>query len=678
MRLLLTIFIFTLALNTSAQIASEPLMPWPKEVVFNEGKFLINKNFTVGIRGAFNDRLYDAANRFLRRLDNRTGVFFKQGIINKHSVFSDAPSLLIKVVRPGEIKLHEDESYQLTINNQKIILTATTDIGAIRGLETLLQLQKSNESSYFFPATVINDAPRFAWRGLMIDVARHFMPTHIIKRNLDAMAALKLNVFHWHLSDDQGFRVKINSRPKLHELASDGLYYTQEQIKEIVSYAHNRGIMVIPEIDVPGHATAILTAYPELASKDTIYTLERNAGIFNPTLNPIKEEVYVFLEDVFKELSQLFPHEYVHIGGDENEGKHWDENPEILAFKKQKGISSNHELQVYFNVRVAKILNKYGKKIMGWEEIMDIQMPKSTIIHSWRGSNEGLPAKQSLVNAVKKGYKVVLSNGYYIDLMYPAASHYKVDPLPETPLSTKEKQLILGGEATMWSELVTPVTIDSRIWPRTAAIAERFWSEQLITDVDNMYNRLKTVSYRLEEVGITHYRNRDVLLRNLTENQNTEALRTLVTVCEPLKQYTRNKGGTEYKSYSPFTLFADACSADASAVRPFNKSVKLFLETDNATIVLGYLSVWEENHKKFTALQTNPKLAKLQTLSEQLSIVSAVLAHVIKTKKMSEKELKIIQSTLQKLSQPFEDTELAVLPDLKLLSDYVIKNYLLP
>ncbi|EDO26761.1 predicted protein, partial [Nematostella vectensis] len=335
--------------------------------------------------------------------------------------------------------------------------------------------------------TKISDTPRFLWRGLLIDAARHFQPVDVIKRNLEALAAVKMNVFHWHLTDDQGFRIESKVYPKLHELASDGLYYTQHQIKDVVKYAARLGIRVIPEIDVPGHATAILTAYPELGSKDKYtYTLQRNAGIFDPTLNPTIDKTYEFLENLFAEVTSLFPDEYFHIGGDENEGKHWSENKKMTAFKKKHNLKTNHDLQTYFNIKLEKILSKFGKKLMGWDEIMTKNMPTTAVIHSWRGTTEGLK-ESTLIEAAKKGYQSVLSNGYYIDRMQSVVHHYKVDPIGNAKLTPAQRARVLGGEATMWGELVTPLTIDSRIWPRTAAIAERFWSPKNITDIDHLF-----------------------------------------------------------------------------------------------------------------------------------------------------------------------------------------------
>jgi hexosaminidase len=235
------------------------------------------------------------------------------------------------------------------------------------------------------PAVTIRDQPRFRWRGLLIDVARHYQPIEVLKRNLDAMAAVKLNVFHWHLTENQGFRIESRKFPKLHQMGSDGLYYTQEQAREIVAYAAERGIRVVPEFDMPGHSTAWLVGYPELASLPGPYEIERRAGIFDPTLDPTREEVYKFLDSFMGEMAALFPDAYLHIGGDENEGKQWDRNPQIQAFMKEKGLKDNHALQAYFNQRLLKILQKHKKKMIGWDEILQPDLPRDVVIQSWRG-----------------------------------------------------------------------------------------------------------------------------------------------------------------------------------------------------------------------------------------------------------------------------------------------------
>lgn len=670
------IFLFTLifSFTTNAQITSDlNLMPWPQEIEETGEKFIITEDFTISVNQDATDRITVAGTKFLRRLSGRSGTFLKEGFIQK----TGNTSLEISFERPGKLETHEDESYQLIVSKDKIKLSATTDVGVIYGLETLLQLIDNDADSYFFHGVNIKDFPRFTWRGVMIDVARHFEPLGVLKRNLDAMASVKMNVFHWHLCDDQGFRVEINSHPKLTDLASDGLYYTQNQIREIVQYADDRGIRVVPEIDVPGHATAIVTAYPEIGSvKDTTYTVERDSGIFDATLDPTNERTYEILDDVFREMSALFPDKYFHIGGDENEGKHWDRNPVIQKFKQEHNLKTNHDLQTHFNIRLEKILNGYGKTLMGWEEIMTEHMPTTALIHSWKGVNEGQDAGGSLVVAAKRGYNTILSNGYYIDLLLSVKDHYSTDPLPNPELLTPEQQKrILGGETTMWSELVTELNIDSRIWPRSIAIAERFWSDGKIRDFESMYKRMDVVSFRLEELGISHIRNRDVILRNLSKNQPIDALLKLQKAFEPVKIYTRNENGTEYKTYSPFTLFADAATADASDALVFNKLTDEFLKShDKATKgrMLLMLSEWVSNHESFEQLEMNPLLKNIAPISENLSALSKQLYQIIQKGEIKNEELNSLKTNYTNLSKPVQDVEFASLNSFKKIIDYYL------
>ncbi|MEQ8580279.1 MAG: beta-N-acetylhexosaminidase [Marinoscillum sp.] len=608
----------------SAQETGLDLMPVPKQVEIGEGQFVLNKDFSISLTGNYHQRLAHEATRFLRRLDQKTALFFTQ-----HKVSGELPGaeLVISVERPGEVRLHEDESYQLRIDAESIELKAQTDIGAIRGLETLLQLVGVSNGQNIFPVLTIHDSPRFHWRGLMLDVARHFMPMDVLYRTLDAMAAVKLNVLHLHLVDDQGFRFPTKAFPELLELSTDGQYYTREDLDEIIAYAHQRGIRVIPEIDVPGHATAILVAFPELGSKDTTYTLERFSGIFDPTLDPTNDAVYDFLDELFSEVAEVFPDPYFHIGGDENLGRHWNENEEIQAFMKANNLATNHDLQTYFNIRIQKILNKYGKHTMGWDEIMTPEMPKSAIIHSWRGNWEGMVAKQTLYDAARAGYETVLSNGYYLDLMMPASQHYLVDPAPaEMDLTEAERSRILGGEMCMWSELVIPETIDSRLWPRAAAVAERLWSPEEIRDVQDMYRRLSIISLQLEQLGLKHISSRNAILRKLAKSREIEPLKVLVEVVEPMKGYTRNTNGTLYTTFSPFMLWADAATADATVARVFNEDVGRYLSGKlEASQLRTQLDLWSNNHKKvLPIIKRSPALSEIESLSENLSRAAAI------------------------------------------------------
>ena len=639
MKKTLTFFILLslIAFKASSQKgkSSFNLMPVPSSIEFGEGGLRLDSSFSIAITGHPDSRIYGAANRMLRRLDGRTGLFFEQGIISEGKN-PDRARLTIHVERPGQTKLHEDESYRLSITSEQIMISAENDLGALHALETILQLLSCDAKGYFFPVCKISDQARFAWRGLMIDAARHFMPVDVIKRNLDALAAVKMNVLHLHLSDDQGFRLESKKFPKLTALASDGQFYTQEQIKEIIDYADQRGIRIVPEFDIPGHATSWCVAYPELASAPGPYSLERNAGIFDPTINPSLESTYTFLETLFDEFCPLFKDQFFHIGGDENEGKQWTANADIQAFMRKNNIPDNHSLQAYFNQRLMKVLEKNGKTMMGWDEIMHPQLPKTALIQSWRG-------KEGIEKAVKNAYNVVLSNGYYIDLMQPTNEHYLVDPLPaELELNEKQKNLVLGGEATIWSELVTPASIDSRIWPRTAAIAERLWSPANIRDIDDMYRRLEPTSIRLEELGICHIKNQDVILRNLANGQETSALKEFVGLIEPMKIYTRNPGGTKYKSYSPFSLLADAATADAKKARQFRLAVDQWLKEPskgNAETIRTELKKWEKLESEMQVLYASSPVLKREA-SRMVAALSALSSKGIDALNMAENKQK--------------------------------------
>ena len=384
------------------------------------------------------------------------------------------------------------------------------------------------------PAVTIRDQPRFAWRGLLIDVSRHFIPLDVLKRNLDGMAAVKMNVLHWHLSDDQGFRVASKQFPKLHEMGSEGLFYRQDEIREFLAYAHDRGIRVVPEFDVPGHSRSWFVGYPELASGPGPYALE--GGGIDPIMDPTQESTYKFLDKFVAEMAKLFPDSYFHIGGDEVDGKQWDANPKIQAFIHSHGMKNNQDLQAYFNQRLRQILTKHHKIMIGWDEILHPDLPRTIVVQSWRG-------QQSLAAAAQQGYSGLLSFGYYLDLIWPAAQHYAVDPMSgaAATLTPEEKTRVLGGEACMWAEWVTPENIDSHIWPRNGAVAERLWSRQEVTDVDSMYARLNALSLRLEWLGLTHRSARMYMLRRMG-GTDSFYLRTLAEVTEPVKDYNRWDG----------------------------------------------------------------------------------------------------------------------------------------
>jgi hexosaminidase len=597
------------------------LMPLPVSLKVNGNAVRITPDFRVSVIGNTNARFYFQASRFIRRLSNKTGIFLdRQGYVTKRDSSLSA-ALIIRIHRPGRLTVDEVESYSLVTGANHVEISATTDLGAIHGLETLLQLVSSDENGYYIPGVNIQDEPRFPWRGLLLDVALHFMPVDMVKRTLDGMAVVKMNVLHLHLINDQGFRVESKLFPRLQQVSSDGNFYTQAEIHDIVKYADRLGIRVVPEFVVPAHTTAILTAYPELASVKREYSLQRYFGVFDPVMDPTNENLYVFLDKLFGEMSALFPDAYFHIGGDENTGRDWAGVPHIKSFMQLHGMKTTMDLQTYFNRRILPILRKYGKTMVGWDEILNPALPKEVVIQSWRGND-------AFYSSVRQGHKAILSFGYYIDLIQPASYHYQIDPVPDSVKFTKEeKKRVLGGEATMWSELVTPVTVDSRIWPRTAAIAERLWSPKSITDTDEMYRRLDIVSLQLESVGLQHITYKQVLLRQLSAGWDTHALEVLVNVLEPLKIYERNEGDTMYTVFSPFTKLADVASPDQTIPRIFRKQVDSFLVSPSSALyreITEKLTLWKENDIQFReVLRNSPVLLEAAPLSENLSALAS-------------------------------------------------------
>lgn len=612
--ILFFVFIFsTVIFAQDLQNQRRNLMPVPANLSWKNGRLPVTKNFSVTLSGKTDERLKSYIFRVMRRLEGRT-IF---EISREYSNSTNA-ALLIETQSTGNAipKLGDDESYNLEISDKQAKLTAPTTVGAMRGLETFLQLLERDQDGFYFPAVSIQDKPRFAWRGLLIDVARHFQPMEVLKRNLDAMAAVKMNVLHWHLTEDQGFRVETKKFPELYLQGSDGDYYTQEQIREIIKYAADRGIRVMPEFDMPGHATAWVVSHPEIASAPGPYKIERQPGIFDPTMDPTKEKTYKLLEPFFAEMAALFPDAYMHIGGDENEGKQWAANAEIQAFMKKNGLKTQDDLQQYFNKRILKFLQKNGKIMMGWDEIFQPDIPKEIVIQSWRG-------QESLGKVARQGNQGILSNGYYIDLMQPASDHYVVDPLPaDTTLSAEEQKRVLGAEATMWSEWVSPETIDSRIWTRTAAIAERLWSPREVNDVDDMYRRLDVISRQLEELGLTHRKNQAMLLRRLANSDYIEPLQNLVGIIEPVKIYQRYQVRPQ-SMLSPLTGLIDIAQADAPKARLFNKLVlKVIARKDDKSLypLLGtFFSVWHNTGVELKPMmENNPALFEAKQLAIDL------------------------------------------------------------
>jgi hexosaminidase len=590
----------------------------PAKVQMGSGQLLIGPTFSVSIVGRHEPRLDRVVEIFLGQLGRQIGM----PPIDMQVADSTNATLLIQAA--GGTKdvqeLGEDESYRLEISTSGARLNAPTTLGIMRGLQTILQLVQTTSAGFAVTAVSIEDSPRFPWRGLMIDVGRHFIPLDVLRRNLDGMAAVKLNVFHWHLSENQGFRIESKKFPKLQRMGSDGLYYTQDEVRGVIAYARERGIRVVPEFDMPGHTTAWFVGYPELASGSGPYQIERRWGVFDPAMDPTREETYKFLDAFIGEMAGLFPDQFFHIGGDEVNGKEWDANPKIQSFMRAHSLKDHNDLQAYFNQRVQKIVAKHGKTMLGWDEILRPDLPKSIVIQSWRGPD-------SLAQAAKQGYRGLLSSGYYVDLMWSAERHYATDPLSgaAASLTPEEQKRILGGEACMWAEYVSAENIDSRIWPRTAAIAERLWSPEDIRDVNSMYPRLSLASHWLDGLGLTHNSSYASMLRRIAGTNDIAALKVLGDVLEPVKGYTREETApVPATSASPLNRVVDAVRPESATARQFADAVDQLLgsaaKPGSEARVRNLLSHWRDNQVELgSQFEQSLLLREVAPISQNLS-----------------------------------------------------------
>jgi hexosaminidase len=634
--ILVTVLAALFAASMTAQTPTDlNIMPLPAKAQLGSGVLPVDKGFTLGFTGFRDERLDRAGQRFLMQLHRETGIVFaaagsQAGMLAPR----DAARATLLVTTGHDSKpvqeLGEDESYTLEVTPTGAKLNAPTTLGTLRGLQTFLQLVSITPNGFSVQAVSIQDQPRFPWRGLMIDSARHFMPIPVVKRNLDGMEAVKMNVFHWHLSDNQGFRVESHRFPKLYEEGSDGLFYTQEEVRDVIAYARDRGIRVVPEFDMPGHSTAWFVGHPELASGSGPYQIERRWGVFDPAMDPTNDKTYKFLNDLIGEMAKLFPDQYFHIGGDEVNGKEWDANPKIKEFMQAKGIKNDAELQAYFSQHVQELVAKHGKTTIGWDEVLIPGVPKTVVIQSWRGA-------ESLSAAAKQGYSGILSNGYYIDLGWSAARHYAVDPMggAAANLSDEEKKRILGGESTMWSEYVNAENVDSRIWPRNAAIAERFWSPQGTTDLDSMYRRMEAESVRLEWLGLTHRAYQRQMVQRMTgpaSAEETAAVLTVVETLEPVKDYSRETlPGEEATSQTPLVRVVDAVNPESRASRRFGVNVDQFVSgscKDAALVATlrAQLTQWAKNDVEVQSVAQRSSIVKDATPASAALSQSAELA----------------------------------------------------
>jgi hexosaminidase len=610
------IYSSTASAQTDGQL---PIMPLPSQSTLGQGQFLIDQSLRIRLEGFKDARILAGEQRFLDRLSRGAGIL----------VWGNAPSGQERfIIRTGGASdavqsSGEDESYHLDISTNSVELTARNPLGVLHGLQTFLQLVRITPQGFSVPVVTIDDRPRFPWRGLMIDVGRHFMPISVIERNLDGMEAVKLNVFHWHLSDDQGFRVESKRFPVLAEKGSGGLYYTQKQIVEVIQYARDRGIRVVPEFDMPCHTTSWLVGYPQLASGPGPYRVADQWGVMDAAMDPTRESTFQFLDSFLGEMTALFPDAYFHIGGDECDGKEWDANPRIKAFMQAHNLKDNAALQSFFTARLQTLVAGHHKILEGWDEVLQPDTPRDVLIHSWQG-------QKALADAARQGNRGLLSNGYYIDLNQSAAEHYLVDPLSgdSGSLTPEQTARILGGEATMWSEYVTPENIDSRIWPRTAAIAERLWSPQAVRDLDSMYKRLSIVSKWLQYDGLTHLSSTALMLQRMSGEADPKFLKVLADVMQPPQGYAREEL-REYRTFTPLNRLVDAVPPESETAREFNNLAKSIAagkaSPEQWQEARDWLVLWRDNNARLEpTLGRSDLTAELTPVSQTLSQVAAI------------------------------------------------------
>lgn len=725
------------ALSFSAFAENLSLMPWPQQVEqpASGEKLRLTPQLTLNISG---DHLAGAESRWLARIARQTGwPLLPAAQPVEH------PTIRVVIARAVDPlpKPDSDESYQLQVNGDGVLLSANTRFGAMRGMETLLQLIENGDKETAIPYITIHDKPRFPWRGLLIDGARHFMPIETIKRQIDGLAAARMNVFHWHLTDDQGWRFASSHYPQLQQKASDGLFYSQEEMREVVRYATERGVRVVPELDVPGHASAIAVAMPELMSAPGPYKMERGWGVFKPLLDPSNEQVYHVIDTLVGEMAAIFPDPYLHIGGDEVDPTQWNASSKIQQFMRDNNLKDAHALQAYFNLRVEKILEAHHRQMVGWDEIYHPDLPRSILIQSWQGQD-------ALGAVAKDNYRGILSTGFYLDQPQPADYHYRNEIFPQgleaqdeihsgeqaqswsftlprlkgkavdgsftliegkegwrgfidfagksrrmvksiTWLSSQQvsfevdtwmgplkptltltpdalsgymlvgnvryatqgkrmakvpagiaptlpnmqqmQQNLLGGEAALWAENVNSSIIDTKLWPRAFAVAERLWSAKDVTQPDNMYQRLEAMDrWTTISVGTQQHAQAEQQMMRLANRNDIQPLRLFAQALEPAQYYTRQHlkfQAGHYDYHEPLNRLADVLPAESLAVRALDKQVDALIanraNSSAAAAIRAQLHIWHDNNDQLKPLlSASYMLQPLENSAKQVNELS--------------------------------------------------------
>jgi len=499
-----------------AKTTAYPIIPLPGRVDLGDGEFLLNKDNVIVV----DDANQWNASYLQRAIQDQTQ--FRLSVVPFPAIAGPRIQLVI------EDSLESNpEGYQLTVSNTGVLISAKTEIGCFYGIQTLRQLlpvkikTKGSEAASI-PCMAIQDRPCFTWRGLMLDEGRYFHGKATVLRLLDVMALLKMNVFHWHLTEDQGWRLEIKKYPKLTEIGSRGPgtaqtitqtirnqhdnvsqsgFYTQEEIREIIAYAQERHILVVPEIEMPGHSTAALAAYPELGCTGKQTSPGTRFGIFKDVFCPGKERTFTFIEDVLLEVMALFPSPYIHIGGDEAPRSRWKKCPRCQERIAREGLQNEHQLQEYFTNRIAGFLENHNRQLVGWNEILSDNLHRNAVAQYWVGS------RKSLLEGMHQGRKVIISSylNYYLDHSYwltPLSKSYNFYPeFPE--LTDAETGNLLGVEAPLWSEFVPDwARLEYQTFPRLLAVAETGWTSKSQKNYADFFARYNHFKSHLKAMGI--------------------------------------------------------------------------------------------------------------------------------------------------------------------------------
>jgi hexosaminidase len=511
------------------------IIPAPVSIQGLKGDFVISEKTRIILAPA-DDETKLAADFLANLVRNSTGISLPVEEGKKPAKGSMFMTL--------DTAIENNEGYELTVTHKKVIVKGGSAAGLFYAVQTMRQIMPAKLESpsiveglvLTIPACEIKDEPRFGYRGMHLDVGRHMFPIAYIKRYIDMIALHKMNRFHWHLTEDQGWRIEISKYPNLTTTGAyrketlvghggrkpfefDGKpyggFYTKDEVKEIVEYARSKFITVIPEIEMPGHTMAALASYPELGCTGGPYEVQTRWGVFDDVYCAGKEETFSFLEDVLTEVMELFPSEYIHIGGDECPKTHWKKCPLCQKRMKEEGLKDEHELQSYFIQRIEKFVLSKGRKIIGWDEILEGGLAPEATVMSWRGTTGG-------IEAARQKHDVIMTPSTYVYLDYyqcepqgepmaiggylPLEKVYSYNPMPEE-LTPEEQKYILGVQGNLWSEyLKTPDYMEYMAYPRMFAVAETGWTPNRLKDFEDFLTRIEVLKKRYDTIGINYFK----------------------------------------------------------------------------------------------------------------------------------------------------------------------------